>query len=245
MYSNIKLFGAILKQSWVFCQKNGLSLAGIPFFYYLFNYFVIKGYWNNDVLQFRIVSMRPAGLYLFLDAVVMSFMVAATVGYLTALVKKVVFIESKGSSVVTGGFVDTLFVTVLYVLKTVMWSVLLIIPGLIYAAVHAFGMMSCAVDGYQRQDALSYSKKLIKPNIHTFLDMTLFLGILVWIGVFSFIKTLDVMMYSVHSLGYMWLAKGFDMMGVAVVLGASVFVTVFYYYLYLQFKSRTNNINKE
>ena len=123
-----------------------------------------------------------------------------------------------------------------YTLKVFLWSLLLVIPGVIFSILYAFCYMAFLVDGYKGKEALVYSKALIKPRVWRYLGNSVVV-VLVLIPVYMILHLLAVILFGVGIQGHVSVVPR---MGQAILNFTNAFlamyVTVFFFFLYHEFK---------
>ena len=78
-----------------------------------------------------------------------------------------------------------LFVSLLLMVKVILWSFLLIVPGIIFGVLYSFAPLAFLIDGKKGQEALVFSKAIIKPNAWKYIGYyaVAVLGV-IFVGVF-------------------------------------------------------------
>ncbi len=129
-----------------------------------------------------------------------------------------------------------LFVFLLVLVKILLWSLLLIVPGIVFAVFYSFSYFALILDDCRGTKALAFSKSLIKPNFWRFLGYSLVIWtILLLIG--FVIGALMQLLFGFGSPG----AVGFIPRlgeGLNGLLSGffGVIATVFFYRVYEEFK---------
>lgn len=79
----------------------------------------------------------------------------------------------------------TLLIAAIVVIKVVLWALLLIIPGIIFGIYYSYAYLAFIVDGKKGNEALIFSKSLIKPNIGKFIGNSLAVGLILFVVIFA------------------------------------------------------------
>jgi len=135
-----------------------------------------------------------------------------------------------------GIFRSYLWVKILYVLKVFCWSLLLIIPGVIFGVYYSSSSLALIVDNKRGQEALKLSQMVIKPNFTKYLTCLLLMFILLLIACVLFIFVFDTYIVLFTLRGKLFLAEVIGFLEVTWIAMAGVFFYVFYYYLYKDLK---------
>ncbi len=130
-----------------------------------------------------------------------------------------------------------ILVGLIVLVKIVLWSFLLIIPGIIFGIFYSFSHLAVILDGKRGQEALVYSKSIIKPNVGKFLGNSLVVfALLVLINIFVDKTKLFVDTQYVGNAGVSFMTS---LLVVAIQACAGAYGTIFSYCLYKELKKET------
>ncbi|MFC1510481.1 hypothetical protein ACFL49_02355 [Candidatus Omnitrophota bacterium] len=138
-----------------------------------------------------------------------------------------------------------LYVLLAYVLKVFSWSLVLVVPGILFAIFYSGCFCSCCIDGKKGEEALFFSKSIIKKNFNTYCDYILFFVLLM---VIIFIPSFHILNFAIRT----FIEKKNIFGGVTVhlfqlgLLGYVInYCFVFYYFLYEEIKNRVESENQQ
>ena len=133
------------------------------------------------------------------------------------------------------------FVQILYFLKVLAWSLAMIIPGIIFAVLYSAGGMAALVDNKAGDEALAFSRKLIRSNLNFYLDNLLFLAVSLS-GVIWALVHISTYLIELTILKQIYLLTAFvGLLQYVILAYGAIFFLIFYYYLYLELKERTGS----
>ncbi|MDP8264471.1 MAG: hypothetical protein P9M12_03205 [Candidatus Aceula lacicola] len=116
-------------------------------------------------------------------------------------------------------------VSVIVFIKVLLWSLLLIIPGIIFSVLYSFSQLSVILDEKRGNEALVLSKSVIKANLKEFL-----LKMLALMGVALLISIISSFMVLIPYVGFI--------INEAVKIALGIYAMIFSYYLYQDLKSK-------
>jgi hypothetical protein len=129
-------------------------------------------------------------------------------------------------------------ITVLVVFKVFLWSLLLIIPGMIFSVLYAFSSFAAVLDRKKGYEALVFSRKIIQPNIFAYLPGIVLAGGL-FVGVFFLGDRGLAAVFGVRALGDRGILPVIgEILFYFINIFASVYVFIFLYHLYDELKAR-------
>ncbi len=139
-------------------------------------------------------------------------------------------------------FGSYLVVTSLVILKVLLWSLLLLIPGMIFGIFYSFANLALIIDGKKGTQALIYSKHMVKPAVWKFVGNVLAL-VLIMIPLNFFIAFAVAMIFGQNDANYFELmpAIGGAITSIVIAITGS-YASVFFYSLYKELKVRTESI---
>ena len=168
---------------------------------------------------------------------VFSFLMAAGflcwgVFYSIALIKMVAVIDKGESLKVTDAyrqaiplFAPFFLVYFLVAIKVFLWSLLFVIPGIIFAIFYTFTQFSVIIDGKRGREALVFSRNIIQPQFWQFITK-ISLVMIIMIGVTLGLKMLSGLLPIIGEI----------LLGIFNIFEGA-FATIFLYLLYKDFKS--------
>ena len=129
------------------------------------------------------------------------------------------------------------------VVRVILWSLLLIIPGIIFAIFYSFANMAFLFDGKKGYEALIFSKQIVKPYLGKFLGNS-FVAILVLLPVYIFITIILSLIFGGYDPKEPTLSGviGVGVGNIASAL-ASIYLLIFFYHLYKELKSRRGGVS--
>ncbi len=123
-------------------------------------------------------------------------------------------------------FIPLLIVSCLVVIKVLLWSLLFVIPGIIFGLFYAFSQFSVVVDGARGQKALRESCRLIRPNFGDF----------IFKYASMFVLSLSFYFLLRSSLSAVPIAGA--VLSFVVQFFLSIYLTIFLYYVYRGYKDK-------
>ena len=117
-------------------------------------------------------------------------------------------------------------VSILVFVKIILWSLLLIVPGIIFSVLYGFSSLSVIIDEKRGNGALVFSKTVIKSNLKEFL-----LKMLSLMGIMLLISFISSFLLLIPLIGVIFNEA------VKAVLG--IYALIFTYYLYQDLKNKT------
>lgn len=245
-----KSLGQLLSSTFLLIKKNIGDLAGIvaivylPFSFLFFLFIAIP-----VSLKERLSAAAPSGQaglivsFIVLFAVLITITILAFILFSIAILKKIKACDEQQTLSPWAAYKDArpllgafIIVMLWFFLKVALWSLLLIVPGIVFALFYSFAQMTFIFDGQRGVNALKTSRHIIQPHFWEFAWKSLAVTVIVLVIslIFSFIverifplKTgyQPIIVSTAENL-----FNGF--------LG--VFPTVFGYFLYKDLKGRAN-----
>ena len=131
-----------------------------------------------------------------------------------------------------------LWVKFLFVFKVLCWSLLFVVPGIVFGVLYNFSGMAAAVDGKRGMEALRDSRAIINANLSDYLYcvvLTLTVSVLMCvIGVIF----LDSVMLSAGQGAQSLAGKGIGLLKIILIGVTGIYFLIFYYYLYVALRDR-------
>lgn len=245
-----KSFGQLLSNTFLLIRENMGDLAGIVAIVYLpFSFLFLLFVAIPIFLKERMSAAAPGGqaglivLFIVLFAVLITITVLAFILFSIAILKKIKACDEKQTLSPWAAYKDArpflgaFIVVMLWVfLKVALWSVLLIVPGIVFALFYSFAQMTFIFDGERGVNALKTSRHIIQPHFWEFAWKSL--AVMVVVLVIS-------LLYSVILERIFSLKTGYQPIIVSIAENLfngflGVFPTVFGYFLYKDLKERTS-----
>ena len=137
-----------------------------------------------------------------------------------------------------------LFDKILYLYKIILWSLVFLLPGLIFGILYSFSGLAFLVDQKRGTEALILSKKIIKQSLVQFLGYSL-LALLYSTGIaFPMIYSLDLISNISYEKGWYFVVFMIEY-GEYIVIGmSSILFLVFFYSIYQELKNRHHLLGK-
>ncbi len=130
----------------------------------------------------------------------------------------------------------TLLIAAIVVIKVVLWALLLIIPGIIFGIYYSFSYLAFIVDGKRGNEALVFSKSIIKPNIGKFIGNSLAVGLILIAIIFSLNWIVEIILGAPDKNHPTLLSQIGGLITLACNVVLSFYGTVFSYLLYEELK---------
>jgi len=165
--------------------------------------------------------------------------------YQIAIIKTIMSVENNEKldsvdaySAALNLFGPVAIVGILVTAKVFLWSLLLIIPGIIFGIYYSFSVFAAIIEGKKGNDALRFSKDIVRSNIGKFLGNTIVAGI-VTIPCFLIINIIITAVFGAKTGGNIGImpTTGEALARFCSVV-ISVYVTIFYYFLYQELKKQ-------
>lgn len=237
-----KTLGNLLKESFGIFTGNLAGLSGVALAAYLpLEIFVIA--FVLTVTGRAPETQGPGGERFVLSMIFLVVTIGVSLIYQVAVVKTVQSIYNKAPLKPLaaykaawedmGGYLTVVaWVTV----KVFLWSLVLIVPGIVFGIFYSFSTFSFLLDGKQGTEALRFSKSLIRPNAWRFIGNSLAVGLAAGMVSLVVIVVLSLI-FGAPSGGSPTFAS-LVIRGVGNIINAVIgtYVFVFYYLLYEEFK---------
>lgn len=240
-----KHFKDIFKDSARFSRRHWLSLVkmSIPFFIPVvflagiidlevkYGYTIVA-HFNlliNTLIYYFISTL------MFLAALIYT---AALMTFIDALNKSKTLSIFQAYQAAVKNLLPLAFVQILSMGKILLWFLALIIPGIYRASLYSFAWISVLLDGKRGEEALEFSKKILKPNLVKYLDYLLFSFLGTFFICVPFLICLEfVLEYSFLKEVY-WMLHIINIIEAIMLVLAGHFLIIFLYCLYEEFKGR-------
>ena len=131
-----------------------------------------------------------------------------------------------------------LWVKFLFVFKVLCWSLLLVVPGIMFGVLYNFSGMAAAVDGKKGMEALRDSKDIIARNISDYLYCVILTLTVAVLGCAVYIISLDTLLSVAYQTGHRLAGEVINIAEVALVAVTGIYFLIFYYYLYRALRDR-------
>lgn len=236
---DIKEFGVLLAQSFNLIRGDRASFAKImllffvPFF--IFDFFI----WSNFAIMQKIIFQYSFRVYeifsiscFILLIIFVCFSIVAFLNYVHAIdgkrLGKIADVCYQSWIV----FKDYLWVKLLCGVRVVVWALLLVVPGLIFALFYSAAPMACLIEGKKGPGALARSQELVKKNLMRYLIYMVLIILVLFIIIFPAIYGLDFLIYKYDAVENDLMVNIIYYFGCGVLVAAGMFFMTFYYYVY-------------
>jgi len=238
-----KYFKKLLSKTFsLYCE------CGFPFMMialiFLIPYLMLENFfWENSNFIYHLMFNYSKGFFQCVNVILYIFVISFFLLYLIAIIKSIQYAD-KGrefkiwQAYYQGLFIfkDYLIVKSLNIIKVIAWFALFIIPGLVFAVLYSFSGYAFLIDGKKGNEALVFSKKIIKPHVVEFLDYVLFILAVLFAACYPLISIFDVCAFMFYRKGNSFLVEIFLSLQWIVLIAGLNFLFVFLYYLYQEMK---------
>jgi hypothetical protein len=131
-----------------------------------------------------------------------------------------------------GAFGSYLWVKILFVLKVALWSLLLVVPGIIFGIFYCLSGMAFVIDGKKGEAAFVHSRRIVQAHFVACVGYVALIVLFLFAVCAEVVVFLDGLIVLARLKGHFLLANLIDAAEVLTILAASVFLLVFVYYLY-------------
>lgn len=241
-----KNFRQLLQISAQLFLRHQISFLQTTLIFSLPIFFVDAILWNNDKAMEKIFTPARLKYYFWIDGLWVVFLVLSLLLYLMVIFKIIKNLSTAPQNVKILDiyqkslldFKDYLLVKGYYIGKVFLWSLALLVPGLVSLILYSFSGLAFIVDGKKGVEALQFSKNIIKPNIIKYLDYLLFIILILSLLGVPVILLMDTLMDVSLLKDYDALAQIIDDAEKVIILMGTVFACVFFYHLYEEMKER-------
>jgi len=137
----------------------------------------------------------------------------------------------------------TAWIALLAGVKVILWSLLLIIPGVFFAIYYSFSLFSFLIDGKRGIEALVFSKSMVKANIGKFVGNLLTVNILGLVFYLIFKKIISLTFGIPDKMHGNFLAEIGGVIGIAISVFIQFYQYAFSYLLYEEIKKPVTPIS--
>ena len=243
MPTSKKTLRELLRSSFSFYAVHGFSLLKILIVFLIPIFFINESFWENRPLIDRLVDQFSVRGFHVIDDTINVILILWAFLYFIAQIQCILKIDVKETIGAVSAykkafsiFGSYLKVKIFYVVKTALWSLLLIIPGIIFGVLYSFHSMAFLIDGKNGNEALQFSKQIIKPNVLVYLGymmvlvMTMYAFSMPVLLILEFISETYVMME--------WMAKIIGYLQIFIIGLAVNYGIVLYYMIYEELRTR-------
>ena len=224
-------FSSIFRKSYELFLKNikAFSIVFSIFFIPMIALILLGG---GTFALLRTADGSPSGLTVLVSGIVFIFIILFSLFYSIALIKTI-HNAAQGQEVsgiemyreAKGVLKPFAVVSIIVFVKVALWSLLLIIPGIIFSVLYSFAQLAVIIDGKRGNEALVFSKSVVKDNLKEFLlKMFALMGVVILIGIISSFMVL------IPFVGII--------INEAVKIALGIYAMIFSYYLYQDLKSK-------
>jgi hypothetical protein len=244
----LKLINRLRDEAIGLFKRHWLCFAGITAFFAVPILLINKYFWRNQELVLRIINKMSINSFAVLDYAIYCILLIFFFWTLAALILAISKADRGGNPDVISSYSQALrildsylWVKILFVFKIFCWSLLLVIPGIIFGVLYNFAGMAIAVDGKKGKEAFVFSKEIIGTNLYDYLYCTI--PVLAFLALFcaGFILYLDILIAYFSLIGNTFLAKGIDFLEIGLVAMTALFFLIFYYFLYKTLRDKKKN----
>ena len=214
---------------------HGFKLLKILLVFLIPIFFINEFFWENQPLINQLIAQYSLkGFYLIDDAlnfiiILFAFLYfIAEIQYLRCALLHQTLGVWQAWRQAFGIFGDYLNVKILFLIKVFLWSLVLIVPGIIFAVLYSFHSMALLMDGKKGMEALKFSKDLIKPHVFLYTGYLLVL----LSSIFAFSYPLLFILDFLKEASPLWVEKILSYLQVLAVGMVVNFGIVFYYVIY-------------
>lgn len=252
MANEKKSLGQLLSDTFLLIKKNFTDLASVVAIVYVpFTLFLFVVMALPLVFKDRLEMLSPSEktipflFFFILVAIFITFAFLSLLLFSIAILKKIKSCDEgqallpldsyKEARPLLGSFI---IINLWILLKVVLWSLLLIIPGIIFAMFYSFAQMTFVFDGKKSVSALKASRDIIQPFLFEFFWKSVVAGIL-----FSIVSaSINFIIERVFPLkeGYHPIIVSTLENFIGGFLG--VFLVAFWYFFYKDLKGRSSSL---
>ena len=124
--------------------------------------------------------------------------------------------------------------------KVVLWSLLLIIPGILFGILYSFSNMAVLLDGKRGQEALVYSKQIIKPQFWSYVGYSAAVAVIMLILYLAIRFAISAVLGAPTANDTSMRSIIIGTAGNFLTAIVNIYGTIFSYFLYREFKGRTS-----
>lgn len=229
----------ILNPSTHLFRKHWVVFARVAAVFIIPLMLLYRCFWDNELFIDTFIQRFSLDAFYRMDNAAMAVTFLFFLLYLSAIVKTIQWAdEGKPLSVVASyrwawqTFRSYLWVKFLFVLKVALWSLLLVVPGIIFGIFYCLSGMAFVIDGKKGEAAFVHSRKIVQAHFMACVGYVSFIVLFLSAVCASVVVLLDGFIVLVRLKGYFFLANLIDAVEVLTILASSVFLLVFVYYLY-------------
>lgn len=232
----------ILNPSTRLFRKHWVVFARVAAVFIIPLMLLYRCFWDNELFVDAFIQRFSLDAFYRMDNAAMAVTFLFFLLYLSAMVKTIQWAdEGKTLSVVASyrwawrTFGSYLWVKFLFVMKVALWSLLLIVPGIIFGIFYCLSGMAFVIDGKKGEAAFVHSRRIVQANFVACAGYVSFIFLFLFALCASVVISLDGFILFARLKGHFLLANLIDAVEVLTILASSVFLLVFVYYLYAAF----------
>jgi len=202
-------------------------------------------FWGNSEFIMRIINKSSVDALTLFNYGICIILFVYFFLTLAALIRAIGLADEGGSPGVAAAYAQGtrlldsyLWVKFLFVFKVLCWSLLFVIPGIIFGVFYNFSGMAAAVDGKKGMDALRVSRRIIAPNVPDYLFGVICSLTMAVMASALYILTMDTFIIFFTLRGNYFMASVVDFTEIAFVAAAGTYWLIFYFYLYKALRDR-------
>jgi len=229
--------GKLFWANWFLFLKVALVFFALFLFVDLF-------FWSNTLLRQDIILTFSFSVFQMVYWAVAVVVCICFFWFLAALIRCIQAVDQGEPIGVLKAYGSSLavlspyiYVKFLYLFKVFLWSLCLVIPGMIFGFLYCLSGMAMLIGGKKGGEALTYSKKLIRSqliesiaSVAFFLMMVFSLG-----GIVIFLC--DELVALFFFAGHVNIARLIDYMEIGIIINGMIYMAIFGYYLYRRLDS--------
>jgi len=233
----------LLRNAFILMKRQWFHFAVITLIFYVPMDILDNYFWSETELGNLSIAQPSSIATSIIDGVIIFLVCMFFFLYLIAVMKMIHAADQgrKAGALAAYGqaiaiFHRYLWVKIIYAFNTLCWSVLLVIPGIIYGVFTSFSGLALLIDHKQGAEALTFSRSIIKPKWARYCTTILYLLIILIAYCVLFISSLDGIIYLFRVKGNWIAARAIDYVEIAIVAMAGFYFLISYYYLYKDLK---------
>ncbi len=240
-----KRFLVLFFESLIFYKRYVLPLLMISAIFFIPLEFLNTFFWNNTALIQKLSFNFSSMFVQCLSGLIILIMILFFLLYFLALLKGIHCADTAEPirvfsiySIALKRLKDYLWIKLMYLFKVISWSFLIILPGIIFAGLYGFAPLVLLIDGKKGEEALRFSKEIVKPFLIQYFDYLFFVVLLLFSFFAPLIIILDLWINQLLSKEQFSIAHSIYYGECLLIIGAGIYFVIFYYFLYKELKLR-------
>ena len=240
----LKSFKSIFRDAGSFYIKYFSRFLCLTFAFLLPFLIVDRFFFNNASLKSQLIRYSSSFyklFYGFVDIISVLYFLL----YLVAAIKMVQALdENKYSNIqsvlrsANQSFLGYVHIKILTILKVLLWSLVFVVPGVIFGVFYSMSSLAFLVDGKKGAEALQFSRSIVRPSLGgVALDIFLVLVFLITL-IFPPIYALDTLVEFFYIKDLLLFPEAIDALEILLIFMFVVFFLVYLYQLYKALRGR-------